>query len=158
MRAALALLAVLWAAAPAQAQENILGPCRDGYRWLATAVGGQPVAAYATCREARPLIILACGTGLPELRIAPAVGTVLPEPQDRATASLSVDGAEGLALRLSGFRPLDGSGPVLRVQLTDAAIQAMARGFNARLDARGTIVDMHLGASGDVLNLVARRC
>lgn len=159
MRATLLVLACLLAPAPAAAQENILGPCREGYRWLATSAGGTPVAAYATCTEARPLVILACGAGLPELRVAPAPGTLMPVPGERTTGLLSVDGATPLELRVAASAQFEAAaGPFLRVQLTSAAIESMARGFRAVLDLRGTVVPMHLGASGDVLALVARRC
>lgn len=159
MRAFLLTLACLLAPAAAAAQENILGPCRDGYRWLATSAGGAPVAAYATCREARPLVILACGAGLPELRVAPAPGSPPPVSGGRWTGLLSVDGASPLELRVGASGQFESAaGAFLRVQLTNSAIEAMARGFRAVLDLQGTVVSMHLGASGDVLALVSRRC
>jgi len=76
MRFLLFLVALL--PAPALAQDNIIGPCRNGYRWMATAVGGQPVAAFATCDEARPLIVVACFGGQTELRVAAAPGAASP--------------------------------------------------------------------------------
>lgn len=154
---ALAVILALMAGSAA-AQANILGPCRQGYRWLATTLGERPVAPYATCREARPLVILACGAGPPELRIAPLPGMVLPAVGQQATALLAIDGAAPLELRLGAARSNEAAkGSGLRAQRTQAAIAALSRGFAARLDARGTIVEMHLGASGDVLRLVAQR-
>lgn len=158
MRAALPLLIPLLLGAPAQAQENIIGPCRDGYRWMATAVGGQPVAAFATCQDARPLIVVACFGGQTELRVAAAAGTALPAPGERATGTLSVDGGAPIELRMAPGQPGPDGSAVIRILLTNGAIDAMAAGFRARLDLRGTGLDMHLGASGDVLNLMARRC
>jgi hypothetical protein len=155
----LALLMVLIVPGPAAAQLNILGPCRDGHRWMATTTRGAPVAAYATCEEARPLVIVACGAGgWPELRLAVAAGTPLPAPGEAAFGRLTIDGGAGFDLRLAPAAQLAGGNPILRVQLTEAAVEAMARGARARLEAAGLTIDLHLGASHDVLMLFHRQC
>lgn len=162
MRRGAAILLALWplAAYPTAAQAmNILGPCRDGHRWLATTRAGAPLAAYATCTEGQPLVIVACGVSdWPELRIAAAPGTRPPAPGETAIGSLTVDARRPLDLRLTRMSTDPAEGVVLRVQLTGEAMQAMARGFRARLDLAGTALEMHLGASHDVLTLFNRHC
>lgn len=159
MRAELAVLALCAAAQPAVAQMNILGPCRDGYRWIATRSSGAPVAAYATCETNQPLAIVACGVGgWPELRIAAAPGSVLPAPGEAAAGLLSIEGIGSYRLRLAAAAPVSGGNTILRVQLTAEAVEAMARGTRAVLDLAGTRVEMHLGASHDVLMLFSLQC
>lgn len=160
MRALAAVLTLCaLAPAPAAAQMNILGPCRDGYRWMATTTGGAPVAAYATCQASEPRVIVACGTsGWPELRFAAAPGTALPAPGDRLTGTLTIDGREPHELRLAPAASGSGGVAIIRVQLTGAAVDGMARGARAVLEAAGTRLELHLGASFDVLTLFNQRC
>jgi hypothetical protein len=156
--AALAAAGALWGA-PAAAQMNILGPCREGHRWMATTTSGAPIAAYATCEDARPVAIVACGiSGWPELRIAAAPGTTPPEPGEAAQGALSIDGRARFELRLGQMAMAAAGAPVLRVQLTGAAVDAMARGNRARLEMAGTALELHLGASHDVLMLFRQQC
>lgn len=138
---------------------NILGPCRDGHRWIATRTSGDPVAAYATCTGNQPVAIVACGLrGWPELRIAAAPGTPVPAPGEEATGRLTIDQGPAFDLRLTPGASIAGGNTILRVQLTQEAIDAMARGFGAVLDMNGTRMEMHLGASADVLMLFNQRC
>jgi hypothetical protein len=157
LTAVLALIAL--APEPAAAQMNILGPCRDGHRWMATTSGGAPVADYATCEGSQPLVIVACGSsGWPELRLAAAPGTALPTQGERLAATMAIDGRTPLELRLAPAASSSGGVAILRVQLTGEAVDAMARGSSAVLDAAGTRLELHLGASFDVLTLFNQRC
>lgn len=160
MRALAAGLTLLvLAPEPAAAQMNILGPCRDGYRWMATTSGGAPVAAYSTCEGSQPRVIVACGSsGWPELRFAAAPGTVMPVPGDRLTGTLTIDAGEPHDLRLAPAASGSGGVAILRLQLTGAAVDGMARGSRAVLEAAGTRLELHLGASFDVLTLFNTRC
>lgn len=159
MRALLTLAALALMPLPAEAQMNILGPCRDGHRWMATRTGGAPVAAYASCDGARPLAIVACGTsGWPELRIAAAPGTEAPAPGEVVTGRLTIDTGEAFDLRIAPAAPIAGSGRILRVQLSGPAVEAMARGARAVLEVPGSRIEMHLGASHDVLMLFNQQC
>jgi hypothetical protein len=159
MRIILAILVLCVTVPAAQAQMNILGPCRDGHRWLATRTSGEPVAAYATCIGNLPIAVVACGfRGWPELRIAAAPGTRIPAPGDSSIARLTIDDVHSFDLRLSPGASVAGGNTILRVQLTQQSIDAMARGFNAVLDMNGTRLEMHLGASNDVLMLFNQQC
>lgn len=160
MRALAAILTLCaLAPEPAAAQMNILGPCRDGHRWMATTTGGAPVAAYATCESSQPLVIVACGnSGWPELRLAAAPGTLMPAPGERTTGTLTIDGREPHELRLAPAASASGGVAILRLQLTGAAVDGMARGSRAVLEAAGTRLELHLGASFDVLTLFNTRC
>jgi hypothetical protein len=159
MRLILAILILCATAPAAQAQMNILGPCRDGHRWLATRSSGDPVAAYATCEGNLPIAIVACGfRGWPELRIAAAPGTRVPPPGESGIARMTIDGTTSFDLRLSPGASIAGGNTILRVQLTQQSVEAMARGFTAVLDMNGTRLEMHLGASNDVLMLFNQQC
>ena len=159
MRAILTVAVLTLTPMPALAQMNILGPCRDGHRWMATTTSGAPVAAYATCDAAQPLAIVACGTaGWPELRIAAAPGTQAPAPGEVVTGRLTIDGGEGFDLRIAPAASVSGGSRILRVQLNRQAVEGMARGSRAVLDVLGTRVEMHLGASHDVLMLFNQQC
>ncbi len=154
-----AALLMLLSAAPAAAQMNILGPCREGHRWMATTTSGAPIAAYATCEGSQPLVIVACGAGgWPELRFAAAPGAPIPQAGEAATALLTIDGGAPFELRLAPGATIGGGSRILRVQLTRPAVDAMSRGARAAFEMLGTRFEMHLGASFDVLTLFNQQC
>lgn len=160
---ALALCGPLTAAAttaalprPAAAQPvNIIGPCRDGFRWLATAVGIAPVAAFADCATNVAEVQFACGGLEPELRLYRA----LPElpPGMPVVLSVTVDGQVFALPARTGYVDRAGT-PFLRAPLTAPAVAALVAGNAATIALGATQIEMHLAASSEALNLLAHHC
>lgn len=148
----LALAAAL--PAPASAQSVILGPCREGHRWVASAEGGTPWAGYGRCETQEVMVVITCGAGWPELRIAHVAEAA---PGAPPAQTLSVDGA-GVEIRTPTTHR-DATGlAYTRVPLTEAAVRALSGGGRAVLEIGATRLEMHLGASGDALGVVSRNC
>lgn len=140
--------------APAAAQVSILGPCREGHRWAASAAGSTPWAIYGLCQSDQALVVVTCGGTWPELRIAHSDDGAA-DPQVRR---LTVDGAEMELPRATTGHHDGQGGTYARVPLHESVLRALTAGNRAVLQIGATQLEMHLGASHDALGLVSRHC
>jgi len=143
------------AATGAVAQVNVIGPCLEGHRWVSTAAGATPVAAYAACRPERPFVTVTCGGGGLRMRVDyPFVGI---QPGTRSMQALEVDGTAFLLTVDTGMS--DQPGMSFAEFWLDARVQtALAAGNRARFRIGQSHPEMHLAGSHDTLGVLSRHC
>lgn len=154
-RVALLSLLAMMGTGGAAAQVNVLGPCRDGFRWTATAAGRAPVATYAECRPEQPFVTITCGGGGYWMRVDRPFTAI--EPDSRINEVLRVDDSEFPVLMQTGRSEIPGY-RFVEFRLGEDGLRALSTGFRARLDVRGEVTEMHLAGSFDALGILSRRC
>jgi len=139
----------------AAAQVNIIGPCRDGHRWVATAIGQGPVATYSECRPVQPFVTVTCGGGGLWMRLDRPFPTLA--PGYRRNEVLLVDETPIPVLLATGMSEVAGF-RFVEFRLDPAAIQALSAGFRARLEVGVEAAEFHLAGSSEALGILARHC
>jgi len=143
------------AAASAAAQVNVIGPCREGHRWVSTAARAMPVAAYAACQPDQAFVTVTCGGADLIMRVDyPFVGLELGM---RSPQALEVDGDAFPLTVVAGATTLPGMSFV-EFRLNAQLHQALATGNRARFLIGQSRPEMHLSGSHDALAVLARNC